>query len=67
MHNTNVKTGGAARNHKQELVNLIISGTKSWACHVARTAQMSNTYIYLFGNFEGWRKRQKSRNRWTHN
>jgi len=62
----NVKTDGIASNHKLYVVNLIISGTKSWAWPVARTAQMSNTKIYFVGNFEGCRKRQRSRNRWTH-
>jgi len=36
--NFNAKPGGASSNQKLYVVKLIISGTKSWAFHVARTA-----------------------------
>jgi hypothetical protein len=39
----NVKRFGASSNQKLKVVNLIMSETKSWASHVARTAQKSNT------------------------
>jgi len=38
----NDKSGGALSNHRLKVVKLIMLGTESSACHVARTAYLSN-------------------------